>query len=448
MSFDTSELAGFVAYLPEHWKNNSLFGAYAAIGRFNLCRAYDIAKLVERPLRTLQPRRPPSTTHLLEFMSWVRRLEVATDEIEHPLLRRVIAKARQDEEDVPSEWRRPQVFWCPECMKLDQHKAIHQHRALWFCPEHQVRLEQFCGYCGQHNGYRLFFDREAMRCGACKCRLDGVDDGTTSQPPAPRVTSLEVGLTCQVAERIWVAGLPWSAGPPRPLGISPQDVRIHAAERMRAAEPSPQSQVLSQYFRFLPPRQVAKATVRSHDEAISRIAVHARSLARRFGHACMQDMHDGAGKHALPCPCRMGFLQWVSRTRTTQVETAPWSADVNLLAYEGSHLGLCLSVSCLAHVQAKLKGKTSADDMTLAFWILPSETNSPSPRKEEVPDTSAFVSHTFQWSAVRCTHVSGQVTRLGETLSALGGQSLPHAEGDAIADASWIMNQVTAAAGG
>ncbi|WBX93167.1 hypothetical protein [Pseudoxanthomonas mexicana] len=448
MSSDASEPVGFVADLPEHWDKNSLFGAYAAIGRFNLCRAYDIAKLLERPLRAFQPRHPPSTTHLFEFMSWVGRLEVATDDITHPLLRRVIAKTRQDLKEVPLGWHRTHVFWCPECMKLDQHKAIHQHRALWFCPEHQIRLEQFCGHCGQHNGYRLFFDREPLRCRGCRCRLDGVDDGITSQPPAPKATSLEVGLTCQVAERIWVAGLPWSAGPPRPLGISPHDVRIHAAERMRAAEPSPQSRVLSQYIHFLPPRQVTNFPVRSREEAISRIAAHARSLARRFGHACMKNMHDGAGTHALPCPCHMGFLLWVSRTRTRQVETAPWSGDVNLLAYEGSHLGLCLSVSWLAHAQAQLMGKTSANDMTLAFWSLPSETNSPSPRKEEIPDTSAFVSHTFQWSAVRCSHVSGQVTRLGETLSALGGRSLPHADGDAIADASWIMNQITAAAGG
>ncbi|WP_334179879.1 hypothetical protein [Pseudoxanthomonas sp.] len=445
MSSDASEPVGFVAYLPEHWENNSLFGAYAAIGRFNLCRAYDIAKLVERPLRTLQPRRPPSTTHLLEFMSWVRRLEVATDEIEHPLLRRVVSKARQDEEEVPSEWRRPQVFWCPECMKLDQHKAIHQHRALWFCPEHQVRLEQFCGYCGQHNGYRIFFDREPLRCHGCGCRLDGVDDGTCSRIAVPGVVRYEDELTCRVAERVWIAGLPWSSGLPRPLGISPHDVRIYVAERMRKVDPSPQSRVLSQYFRFRPQQQVTNFPVRSRNEAISRIAAQAHSLARRSGHACMQDTHEGLGEHSLPCPCRMGFSLWVSRTRTRQVETAPWSDDVNLLAYEGSHLGLCLSVSWMAHAQAQLMGKTSANGMMLAFWNLPAEVRSPSLRKEEIPDTCAFASHTFQWSAVRCSYVGGQVTRLGEALSALEDRTLRHVEGDAIADASWIMNQITAA---
>lgn len=442
MSSEASAPVSFVAHLPEHWENNSLFGAYAAIGRFNLCRAYDIAKLIERPLRIFQPCRPPSPTHLFEFMNWVAQLKVASDEITHQLLRRVIAKARQDLTEVPLEWYRATVFWCPQCMKQSHHKAIHQHRSLWFCREHQVRLEQFCNYCGQHIGYRVFFDREPLQCGGCGSRLDGLDDGATSQTAAPKASSVEDQLTCQVAEQVQVAGLPWLSGSPRPLGISPQDVRIHAAERMRAAAPCPQSRVLSQYFRFIPPRQVTKTLVNSHAEAISRIAAQARTLARKSGHACMQGIGGGSGKHKLQCPCSIGFSLWCLRSQLEQANTAAWSDNVNLLAYEGSHLGLCLSVSWLAHVQAPLMGKTSASEMLLAFWDIPSTIRSPRTRSEHTYDTSAFVSHTFQWSAVHCRHVGNQVMSLGQSLSTSGRRSLSHVQSDVIADARWIMDQL------
>ncbi|MEA9557622.1 hypothetical protein VC273_17475 [Xanthomonas nasturtii] len=442
MSSEASAPVSFVAHLPEHWENNSLFGAYAAIGRFNLCRAYDIAKLIERPLRIFQPYRPPSPTHLFEFMNWVAQLKVASDQITHQLLRRVIAKARQDLTEVPLEWFRATVFWCPQCMKRNHHKAIHQHRSLWLCPEHQVRLEQFCNYCGQHIGYRVFFNREPLQCGGCGCRLDGSGDGASSQTPAPKTSSVGEQLTCQVAEQVWVAGLPWSSGPPRPLGISPHDVRIHAAERMRAAAPSPQSRVLNQYFRFIPPRQVTKTLVNSHAEAISRIAAQARTLARKSGHACMQGMGGGSGKHQLQCPCSIGFSLWCLRSQLGQVNTAVRSDNVNLLAYEGSHLGLCLSVSWLAYVQAPLMGKTSASEMLLAFWDIPSKIRSPRPRSEHTHDTTAFVSHTFQWSAVHCRHIGDQVMSLGERLSTSGRRSLRHVQSDVIADAHWIMDQL------
>ncbi len=369
-------------------------------------------------------------------------LKVASDEITHPLLRRVIAKARQDLTEVPLEWYRASVFWCPQCMKRNHHKAIHQHRSLWFCPEHQVRLEQFCNYCGQHNGYRVFFDREPLRCGGCGCRLDGVDDGAKLQPAAPKAYSVEDLRTCRVAERVWVAGLPWSSRSHHALGISPHDVRIHAAERMRAAEPSPQSRVLSQYLRFIPPWQIAKAHVRNHEEAISRVAAQARTLARKSGHTCMQGMADGSGKHQPTCPCSIGFSLWCLRTRRGQNNSASWSDDVNLLAYESSHLGLCLSVSWLAHVQAQRMGKISAHEMMLAFWDLPLETQSPSPRREHISETRAFVSHTFQWSAVHCCHVSDQVMSLRERLSTSGRPSSRHVQSDVIADARWIMNQI------
>ncbi|MBB4770763.1 MULTISPECIES: hypothetical protein [Xanthomonas] len=446
MSSEASAPVGFVAHLPEHWEKNSLYGAYAAIGRFNLCRAYDIAKLIERPLRTLQPYRPPSTTHLFEFMNWVAQLKVASDEITHPLLRRVIAKARQDLTEVPLEWYRASVSWCPQCMKRNHHKAIHQHRSLWFCPEHHVRLEQFCNYCGQHNGYRVFFDREPLRCGGCGCRLDGVDDGTTSQPAAPKASPVEDQPTCQLAERVWIAGLPRSSGPSSALGISPHDVRIYAAEEMRAAELSPQSRVLSQYFRLIPHWQIATTHVRTHEEAISRVAAQAHTLAQKSGHACMQGMAGGSGKHQLACPCSIGFSLWLLRTRRGQNNSAPWSDDINLLAYESSHLGLCLSVSWLAHVQAQLMGKTSAHEMMLAFWDLPSETQSPGPRSEHISETRAFVSHIFQWSAVHCCHVSNQVMSLRERLSTAGRRSSHYVQSDVIADASWIMDQIGVAA--
>lgn len=442
MSSRASAPSGFVAHLPEHWEDNSLFGAYAAIGRFNLCRAYDITKLIERPLRIFQPYRPPSTTHLIEFMKWVAELKVANDEITHPLLRRVITKTRQDLTEVPLEWYRSTVFWCPQCMKRNHHKAIHQHRSLWFCPEHQVRLEQFCNYCGQHIGYRIFFNREPLQCDGCGCRLDGLDDGASSQTAAPKASSVGDQLTCRVAEEVWVAGLPWLPVSPRPLGISPHDVRIHAAERIREAAPCPQSRVVSQYFRLIPPSEVTKTLVSSHAEAISRIAAQARALARKSGHACMQGIGDGSVEHQLQCPCSIGFSLWCLRSQLGQVNTAAWSDSVNLLAYEGSHLGLCLSVSWLAHVQAPLMGKTSASEMLLAFWDLPSESRSPSRPSGQIPDTSAFVSHTFQWSAVHCCHVGNQVMRLGESLSISGRRSLRHVQSDVIADARWIMDQL------
>lgn len=445
MSSDGAEVMGFFPYLPEHWENNSLLGSYAAIGRFNLCRAYDVAKHIEQPLQAMQPRRPPSTTHLLEFMSWVAKLEVATEEVLHPLLRRVIAKARQDLAEVPLDWWRHHIVWCPACMKLDHHKAIHQHRALWFCPVHHVRLEQFCRACGQHNGYRVLWDCEPFIC-RCGSRIDGAPEQTPWPRALREAPSLDTRLTCRVAEQVWVAGLPWNASPPPPLGISPNDVRIYFAESMRSATRSLQSRVLGRYFRFLRPSEIPRRSNCTHDEAISRIAAHVRTVAMLSGHACIGELAGPSLERTYLCPCHAGFSLWLQRSRSRRLQHAPWSKHVNLMTYEGSHLGVCLSVCWLAHVQAQLMDQDCAAQMVEAFWDVPDEAGLPSPADEKIPNTRAFVSHTFQWMAIRCRHVSGQVTRMGERLAALGGRSLPHAQDDVLADARWIMDQLGASA--
>lgn len=90
--------------------------------------------------------------------------------------------------------------------------------------------------------------------------------------------------------------------------------------------------------------------------------------------------------------------------------------------------------------------KDSAAQTMKAFWDVLVEASSPSPAEENIPNTRAFLSHTFQWTAIRCRHVSGQVTHMGERLAALGGRSLPHAQDDALADARWIMDQLGASA--
>ena len=441
MSSEVAGPVGFVAHLPEHWENNSLLGAYAAIGRFNLCRAYDIAKFVERLAPDMKALWVPSTTPMPEVLWRLSRLKIPANAGVHPLLEHAIVKAREDLRKVPLEWQRRQIFWCPECMRQGQHKAVHQHRSLWFCPEHQVRLEQFCHYCGDHNDYRVLSDREPFYC-RCGSRLDGAEAQVQRRGPRSSAPSVDVELTCSVAERVWIAGLPWEAGPTRPLGLSPLDVRIRFAESMRRTDHSPQSRVLGRYFRFLRPWEVSKGSSCTHDEAISRLVSQVRTIAMMSGHACINDLVREGPKNDLSCPCGAGFGVWLSRSRQHRLDIPPWSKDVDLMAYEGSHLGVCLSVSWLGHVQAQLMGQNSASQIVQAFWDLPVRASAPSPRYSNIPNRNAFISHTFQWTAIRCPHVSGQVARLGERVTALGDRSLLHVQAEPIEDARWIMDQL------
>lgn len=133
---------------------------------------------------------------------------------------------------------------------------------------------------------------------------------------------------------------------------------------------------------------------------------------------------------------------WLSRNKHHRLDLAPWSNDVDLIAYEGSHLGVCLSVSWLAYIQAQLMGQNSARRIAQAFWDLPVRASVPSAGFSNIPNRNAFVSHTFQWTAIRCQHVSGQVARLRERTRALGDRSLPHVQAETIEDARWIMDQL------
>lgn len=441
MSSELSRPAGFVPHLPEHWDNTSLFGAYAAIARFNLCRAYDIAQFVERLARDFGEPWATSSTYLPSVLVRLAQLDIQVESGVHSLLEHAVVKARQDLKDVPHKWMRQEIHWCPECMRQGQHLAVFQHRALWFCPVHNVRLEQFCRYCGHHNLYRVFSDREPFYC-SCGSRIDGLQYRIERREPRSSPPFDAEKLSCLVAEHVWIAGLPWEAGPLRPLGLSPMDVRIYFAESLRITYRSPQSRVLGRYFRFLRFWEVSKGSNCTHHEAISRILSQVRTIAMMSGHACINELGSEVLKDDCSCPCGIGFGLWLSRNKHHRLDLAPWSNDVDLIAYEGSHLGVCLSVSWLAYIQAQLMSQNSARRIAQAFWDLPVRASVPSAGFSNIPNRNAFVSHTFQWTAIRCQHVSGQVARLRERARALGDRSLPHVQAETIEDARWIMDQL------
>lgn len=148
------DTAQWVPSLPEYWKY-SLLGTLFAIGRFNLCSGFDIARIVDAQVAAaFAPLKPPPISHLTAFMHWAKTVQPSPPDEEVSFLKRVLARAQRDSDEVPPEWLSTDLRWCPQCAKEDVHLIAHQHRALHHCPVHHVPLQQFCDYCGLMCRYR------------------------------------------------------------------------------------------------------------------------------------------------------------------------------------------------------------------------------------------------------------------------------------------------------
>ena len=61
----------YVPILEEHWRSNSLYGFLEAAGRFNLCNAWEMSRLVDGwAERAFELRPPPQVANLAAFMAW------------------------------------------------------------------------------------------------------------------------------------------------------------------------------------------------------------------------------------------------------------------------------------------------------------------------------------------------------------------------------------------
>lgn len=436
------ESAQRVPSLPEHWKG-SLFGSLFAVGRFNLCSGLDIARIVDaQMLAEFAELEPPSVIHLTAFMRWAGTTQVALPGDEVTFLRLVLARAKRDMDEVPPNWFSAQLRWCPQCAREETHLIAHQHRAVLHCPVHQVRLRQFCDYCGVMRRYRVVRGIELLECQRCSRnaprsyweRDDTVRKLARSRTPIPRV----------VAERVVIPGLPTSSDPLGAYGISPQDLRLlYAEQTLPRTLQSPQSQILSRYFCFesCPPGMVNPAT--SHEEGVHRIRKRAHGLAVLSGHPCVFE-HPGPQPDGGPrCPWQVGFQLWAWRVHANLFASVHRQTGIDAQTYEGAHLGLCLSAAWFAHAQFSMTQDHDAYRMLLRFleprilqWL---PTDDQGQLEQRVP--VGLLRHEFQWFCVPCCKRVQDVARIRRQLDAARRQGIGELVGDVFQDAKWIMDQ-------
>ena len=430
--------------LPEHW-TNSLLGALFAIGRFNLCTALDIARIVDAQVTSeFADLEPPSVTDLTAFMRWTATMQPTVPGEDVTFLRLVLARAQRDRDEVPPNWFATDVRWCPRCAMKETHLIAHQHRAIDHCPVHHVRLRQFCDYCGRMRRYRVGQGVELWECHGCLRypphpyweREDTVRLLARTVTPSPRL----------VAEQVLIPGLPIGADPLGAYGISPQDLRILYAQRsLPPVLQSPQSQVLRRYFRFEGHRCGAPHSTVSHEEGVHRTMERGYTLAVLSGHRCVFEPPGRRRDDELPCPCQVGFQLWAWRVHAGLFASAHRKAGIDALTYEGSHLGLCMSAAWFADAQCKLSGDHHAYRMLLRFleprimhWL-------PVADDGEAHDgmQAGLLSHEHQWFCVPCRKGTQDVLRIRRQLDAVRRQG-EEERGDVLDDAKWIMEQARA----
>lgn len=437
------ESAQRVPSLPGHW-TGSLLGALFAVGRFNLCSALDIARIVDaQVLAEFAELEPPSVIHLTAFMRWAGTAQVALPGDEVTFLRLVLARAKRDTDEVPPNWFSTELRWCPQCAREETHLIAHQHRAILHCPVHHVRLRQFCDYCGVTRRYRIVRGIQFLECQRCSRhaphpyweRDDTVRKLAQSRMASPRVA----------AEQVVLPGLPTSGDPLGAYGISPQDLRVLYAQRaLPSALQSPQSQVLSQYFCFESRPTTVVPLAPSHEEGVHRIIKRAHVLAVLSGHPCVLE-HAGARPDDAPgCPLQVGYQLWAWRVDAKLFAGVERRTGIDAQTYEGAHLGLCLSAAWFAYAQFRITRDHNAYRMLLRclepgilHWLPTHDEGQPQERV-----TVGLLRHDFQWFCVPCRKRTQDVARIRRQLDAVGRGAIDAPVGDVLLDAKWIMDQV------
>jgi hypothetical protein len=433
----------WVPSLPDHC-NNSLFGALFSIARFNLCSALEIARIVDALAASeLAHLKPPSVIHLTVFMRWAACIESDIHRLESDFLIQVLARARQDLDEVPAEWLLAALRCCPQCAKTETHLIAHQHRAIHHCPVHEVPLRGFCDYCGMERRYRIVRGTRFLYCSRCMKRAGyryWENDKTVSL-----LATRGIARQRQIAQAVLIAGLPNDDDPLHACGISPQDLRcLYAEGYLDPRQRSAQSQVLDRYFRFLSPPLADSAAPFSHLEGVHRVLKHVRFLAMMTGHDCLDEPPGDQTEDDLRCPCQVGFQLWAWRVHEGLFARQGPSARLNAEQFESAHLGLCLSVAWFAHTQWETTGDLDAYRMLLRFLepkmvrVCGSED-----RAEDDAVELGLLCHQHQWSAIRCPRPNQRVARMVRKLASFD-RGATRAEGsDTITDVAWIMSMAS-----
>lgn len=437
------DTAQWVPSLPEHWKY-SLLGTLFAIGRFNLCSGFDIARIVDAQVAAaFAPLKPPPISHLTAFMHWAKTVQPSPPDEEVSFLKRVLARAQRDSDEVPPEWLSTDLRWCPQCAKEDVHLIAHQHRALHHCPVHHVPLQQFCDYCGLMCRYRIVRGMAFLECPRCSRR---------SSPPDwerdDTVSALAGTATCNpriVAEQVVIPGLPISADPLGARGISPQDLRLLYVERtLPRTLQSPQTQVLSRYFSFESSPCAVSNPSASHEEGVHRIMSRAHALAVLSGHTCVSEPPGTQSEEGPPCPWHAGFQLWARRVDAGLFARAQRQTGIDAQTYEGAHLGLCLSAAWFADAQFSAAQDHDAYRVLLS-WLEPGILRwLPAGDEERLPQgtTLGLLRHDYQWFCLPCRKKPRDVIRLRRQLDSVRQQCADELVGDVLQDARWIMDQM------
>lgn len=462
----------YVASLPHHWADNSLYGALGAVGRFNLCSAWDAGRLIDRwAAAAFEHSPPPKIANLVAFTEWASHAVDCGGSLESPLLHLVLQRAREDARRVPPAWLLPSLRWCRQCARSSIHLITHQHRANWLCPVHGARLEEFCESCGAGLGYRLAKNTQAFHCGCCGSHVGGqnygiFDVGCGAEEIAPRGRS-EVGRSASdlsaryepehvgsyemsqtrvrvAAESVFIPGLPAPSGlqasSPLIMGLI-GDLKVLYAETRHNSKPrSESSRILSRYFRFLQPSILATRSQSRSDVRqphMHRLLGQVGVLALISGHRCVLEDSSEFGFTMSECPCARGFALW--RRCTTHGERSGYFGSSRMRSSTMmSHLGLCLSLTWYLSVQSGLSADRS--EAMAYYGILESWMEGISGQVRPVDaHVTGILDHNFQWFAIRCSHSSA---RTRERLAKFDAAKRPEEAGrsDILADIAWLMS--------
>lgn len=430
----------WVPSLPDHWKD-SLFGTLFSISRFNLCSALEIVWIVDALTASeLAHLKPPSAMHLVSFTRWAACIDPNIHVVRSAFLAMVLARARRDLQEVPTEWLLTHFRWCPKCTKKETHHIAHQHKAIHHCPVHKVPLLAFCEYCGMERRYRIVGGTDFRCCSLYAFRTEHPHwekDKTVSL-----LVARGIARQRKIAQSVLIAGLPNGGDPLYACGISPQDLRcLYAEGHLGRRQRSAQSQVLNRYFRFLSPPRADSAAPVSHLEGMHRVLKRVRLLAMMTGHDCLDEPPGEQAKDDLRCPCQVGFQLWAWRVHEDLFARQGHSAKLDAEQFESAHLGLCLSVAWFAHTQWAATGDLDAYRMLLRF-LEPKmvRVNGNEDRTKGGAVELGLLCHEHQWAAIRCPRPNQRVARIVRKLASLDRGAARGEGSDTIEDAAWIMS--------
>lgn len=408
--------SGFIPILGEHWRNNSLYGLLEALGRFNLCSAWEICRLIDQRATAESPhRRPPSIGQLEAFTAWAAtdamRVVVPKNDVFHIILK----VARRDAGEIGEGWFVPYVKWCPDCASVGTHLGVFQHRATTFCPIHRVGLLTQCNYCATRSPYRVQRRTGLFQCATCREPVSPIAT-VRKEHPDPLPDEREVR---RLSECVLIPGLPRARrGPVNGLNYSllANDIRVlYAMQRVEPEYTSTLSDILTKYFRFARyGKSVTSRRVRtvSRQQSLSPLLKQVKSMAINTGHSCVREDRSNPSPDYQDCPCNVGFRLWLARLRLCQFSRpVEIPGGMSRFAYEESHLGLCLSLAWFASSQAE-----KADDKE----IFDSMISLLEPSTGEYYEVSASVGLSiewatldwrFQWLAISCREPAARFRR-------------------------------------